>query len=238
MTTGAGTVGQLYRYAFTLRLADGAPRTGAATEITPLVRNPARTATEAPTVVEDSAGEYHIDISAGFTSTHGAGNYSIKLEVTSDPRDTFAETLRFFVNDADSISDTTRFSTAIPRLDRPTSGSTQYRIRVNLEDTGGNPEDPDANTITVNVENQSGASRNVNLDSTTMTRLALGRYEVLYTVDNLHTLEQLIFEFTYTENSVAFTRDATQTVTQATSSAIDPVVAASGVDPSLFLCRT
>lgn len=119
-------------------------------------------------------------------------------------------------SDISDIQNNTRFSASIPILERPLSGTAAYKIRVNLEDTSGNPEDPDASTINVNVTNQAGASRNLNLSSTTMTKLAVGRYEVTYNVASSHALEQLLFEFSYAENTIAFTRDRSSTVVDAT----------------------
>jgi len=132
------------------------------------------------------------------------------------PAVTLADDIAAVQTSVDDISNNTRFSATIPDLERPLTGSVAYKIRVNLEDTSGNPEDPDADTITVNVVNNAGASRNSNLSSTTMTKLAVGRYEVTYNLASTHLLEQLIFEFSYAENTVAFTKDKTKTVVDAT----------------------
>lgn len=106
MTAGPAKVGDTFRYYFALRLGSGAPRTGASGSVTATVRNPGDSATSSPTVTESAiaGGLYYIDIPGSFTTTHGAGEYAILLEVTSPPRDTFAETIAFFVNDLDDLS--------------------------------------------------------------------------------------------------------------------------------------
>ena len=194
----------------------------------------------------------------------------------------------------DDIGNNTRFSATIPTLERPSTGAVGYRIRVNLEDTNGNPEDPDETSIrsiatnvgdsivapdlinmvngafttadinrtiritgsgagndgdftiiavpsgiqvqiaegglsaegngfggeivefmTLNAENNAGASRNSNLDSLAMRRIGVGRYENVYTVADTHLLEQLLFEFSYAEGGVQFVKDKTETVVDA-----------------------
>lgn len=147
------------------------------------------------------------DIPARFDGVEGAGFVSATDSLAA------AEAQRAAIEAAIAdVSNVVRFSVTIPTLERPNTGSTVYRIRVNLEDTDGNPEDPDTNTISIHVENHLGVSRDVNLDAGTMTRLAAGRYESLYTISSSHTLEQLIFEFTYDENAITFTKDKSQTV--------------------------
>jgi hypothetical protein len=116
----------------------------------------------------------------------------------------------------DDIQAVTRFRTTAPDpFEVPPAGSVYYRIHVNLEDTDGNPEDPDSNQITVGVTNQLGHSRSGNLSSTTMTRESVGRYSVDYTVASTHLLEQLMFTFTYNENAVTFVKNMDRLVTDA-----------------------
>jgi len=110
----------------------------------------------------------------------------------------------------EAIQNSTRFTATIPTLERPLSGTVAYKIRVNLDDTAGNPEDPDGQALTVTVANGAGADRSANLSA--VTRLAIGRYEVSYSLAASHALEQLVLEFAYAENSVAFVRDRTATV--------------------------
>lgn len=113
----------------------------------------------------------------------------------------------------DDISNVTRFGATIPLLERPSTGTIGYRLRVNLEDTAGNPEDPDADTISISVVNHAGVSRDANLSAPTMTKLSTGRYDVVYNVADTHALEQLIFTFAYAENGVSFAKDKSTLVT-------------------------
>lgn len=124
----------------------------------------------------------------------------------------------------DDLSNTARFSATIPILLIPGAGSTDYVIRVNLEDTDGNPEDPDSEAIGVTVVNQSGVDRSGNLSASSMTKLSVGRYSIGYTVSSTHEEEQLIFSFSYSELGVAFIKDKSTMVTSS--------LAASGFTPA------
>lgn len=95
MPTGSGVVGTAWRYYFALRLANGAPRLASAAAVTATVRNPANTASDLPAVTEVAGGQYFIDISAAFTTLHGAGQYGVLLEVTTGNLDTFSESITF-----------------------------------------------------------------------------------------------------------------------------------------------
>jgi hypothetical protein len=110
-----------------------------------------------------------------------------------------------------AIQNVTRVAISLPKLLIPDSGGpTLYKLYLNLFDTAGNPEDPDADTITVTAENHAAASRTANLGGGgTMTKLATGRYEITYSVATTHAIEQLIFRFTYAENAISFTQDRT-----------------------------
>ena len=128
--------------------------------------------------------------------------------------DNLDDTISNVRSDIADIAAVTRFRTSAPSpFEIPSAGSIVYKIHVNLEDTSGNPEDPDTDTITVGVTNQSGTDRSANLSSTTMTKLSVGRYEVSYTVSNAHAIEQLIFTFTYDESGVTFVKDMSRMVT-------------------------
>lgn len=114
----------------------------------------------------------------------------------------------------DTIQNVTRVAISIPRMLIPDSGGpTLFKIHLNLFDTAGNPEDPDGpDIIDVTAENQSGASRTANLGGSPvgrMTKLGVGRYEITYSVSTAHAIEELIFHFTYLENTISFTQDRT-----------------------------
>jgi len=98
-----------------------------------------------------------------------------------------------------AIQNNTRAVRVVPPvIERPDSGSTAYRIELLLYDSQGQMESPDS-TPTVSVANQAGASRDANLDSTTMTPVSTGRYRSTYTVAGDHAVEELIFTFTVVE---------------------------------------
>ncbi len=102
-----------------------------------------------------------------------------------------------------AIQNNTRIVRVVPTvLERPDSGSIVYRIELYCYDAVGNMEAPDA-APTIGVVNESGTSRNGNLDSTTMTLVSTGRYRSTYTVAVGHAMEQLLFNFSVTEGGVA-----------------------------------
>lgn len=101
--------------------------------------------------------------------------------------------------EATAIQNNTRVVRVVPQvIERPDSGSTAYRIELLLYDEVGNMEAPDA-APTLNVVDESGNSRDGNLDSTTMALVSTGRYRAVYTVGTAHDLEQLIFAFSVVE---------------------------------------
>jgi hypothetical protein len=99
-----GKVGVAYRYYFALKTGSGGPRTGAAAAVTATVRNPQNTATDTPAITEVGGGRYFFDIAAAFTTTHGAGEYGIHLDVTVAPRDQFGESVPFFIRNVDDLA--------------------------------------------------------------------------------------------------------------------------------------
>ena len=98
-----------------------------------------------------------------------------------------------------SIQNNTRVVRVVPTaFERPDAGSTVFRIEILLYDEVGNMEAPDS-APTIGVVNEGGTSRDVNLDSTTMTLVSTGRYRSTYTISTAHALEQLIFAFSVVE---------------------------------------
>jgi len=166
---------------------------------------------EANIIAEVDANEVKIDaLQTDLTVIKGAGfDSGDSLKAAGDERAVIEGKI-------DDISNVTRFRTTAPSpFEVPSSGSVDYRIHVNLEDTTGNPEDPDADTITVGVTNQVGTDRSANLSSTTMVKESTGRYRVDYTVASTHPLEQLMFTFTYDEGGVTFVKNMDRLVTDA-----------------------
>lgn len=101
--------------------------------------------------------------------------------------------------EATAIQNNTRVVRVVPVvIERPDSGSVVYRVELLLYDAVGNMEAPDS-APSIAVVDESGNSRDGNLDSTTMTLVSTGRYRSTYTVASSHDLEQLIFSFTVVE---------------------------------------
>ena len=111
-------------------------------------------------------------------------------------------------DDLANITNNTRASVVCPKVMRlPDSGSITYKIRIGLFDTEGNAEAPDS-APTIAAEDESGNSRNTNLDSTTMTLLSVGRYEAVYTVADTHDKEQILFSLSVVEGGSTRIYDA------------------------------
>lgn len=109
-----------------------------------------------------------------------------------------------------SIQNNTRFVGVVPEvLKLPSAGTKDYRFFAQLFDTDGNPEDPDSNTLNINIQTVAGATV---VATTPMTRNAVGDYSYDYTVNSSDTEQPLVVIFTYDENSIAFTQYRTTEV--------------------------
>jgi hypothetical protein len=115
-----------------------------------------------------------------------------------------------------SIQNNTSCVRVVPSIiERPSSGTTPYRIELLLYDTDGNMEAPDA-PPTITLVNASGTDRSARLDSTTMSLISTGRYRAEYTATNTDDLEQLVWTFSVVESAVT-------TIYGNSSSVIDPL---------------
>lgn len=102
----------------------------------------------------------------------------------------------------DAIQNNTRFAGIVPAtLVLPVTGTEQYRFFGRLFDTAGSPEDPDANTMNLRIEDSAGA---VVVATTPMTRTGVGLYQFDYVVNATDTERQLNVFFEYAEAAVAF----------------------------------
>ena len=118
-----------------------------------------------------------------------------------------------------AIQNNTRAVRVVPPvLERPDSGSTAFRIELLLYDETGGMEAPDA-APTISVVNQAGTSRDVNLDSTTMSLVSTGRYRSTYGVASDHAIEELIVAFSVIEGGA--TRIFANPVQVVDTSAVD-----------------
>ena len=88
----------------------------------------------------------------------------------------------------------------------PPSGSAVVRIEIMLFGEDGALNDPDGGTVTFTATNGSGVSRNGNLSA--VTKAAVGRYYVDYSIAPTHDQEEIAIRANWTENSVALA-DAT-----------------------------
>lgn len=109
-----------------------------------------------------------------------------------------------------NIQNSTRFVATIPdQLVRPETGLRRYRSEIRLFDTAGNMEDPDANTITVSIKDESGNSRNSYLvgsvagSTVDATRDAQGVYHIDLDIPSTADIEQLSIYYNYNENALA-----------------------------------
>ncbi len=120
-----------------------------------------------------------------------------------------------------SVQNNTRFVGIVPpRMVKPdASGTTNtYRIDIRLFDSEGNPEDPDSDQIAVSVKNESGTDRTNLLDGFTSgpvdaTKVSVGVYRIDAVIPDTAGIEQLRFNFDYTEtnNSVTFSQSQPRT---------------------------
>ena len=117
------------------------------------------------------------------------------------------------------IQNNTRFTSTLPvELVKPSSGTNSYRIWSALFDSAGNLEDPDADTITVSVQDEQGNNRNdylvgsVGSAAVDMTKDSTGIYRIDLAIPDTAPEEQLIFFFNYDENSTSLTQVRTTNV--------------------------
>lgn len=134
-----------------------------------------------------------------------------------------------------TVQGVVRFTSAFPQyVQRPSSGSTDFRLSFYLYDSAGNMEDPDAdggtNTIAVKAYNHAGTDRSGNLKKAAGTdldastahsgfkkteRASEGAFSARYRVDSTHAEEQITFEFAWKEASVTFSAERASSVSDA-----------------------
>lgn len=118
-----------------------------------------------------------------------------------------------------NIQNNTMFSADLnATLVRPESGSKTYRVPVRIFDLNGNPEDPDTNEVLVSVKDESGNDRTNLLfgyvaGAVAAVRDGVGIYHIDVVIAGSTQLEQLIFEFVYSEtnNAITITKNHTRT---------------------------
>lgn len=108
-----------------------------------------------------------------------------------------------------NIQNATRFVAAVPsNLIKPQSGNTAYRIPIRVYDGGGALEDPDTNVIAASITDEAGNDRTSYIvgfvaGPVNATRTGVGVYHVDLLIPSSADVEQLNFNFAYSEASVA-----------------------------------
>jgi hypothetical protein len=112
-----------------------------------------------------------------------------------------------------AIQNNTRFVGVIPAVMlKPESGSTTYKWYALLFDTQGSPQDPDAGSMTLRVEQTDGT---ILVPSSPMTRLGLGEFSYDFAVLSTDVLQPLVVFITYAENGVTFEQPRTTEISSA-----------------------
>ena len=104
-------------------------------------------------------------------------------------------------------------TTVLDMYQRPTAGSTTYRVRAMVFDGTGTPEDPDSEELCITLDGTSGAI----IARTLMTRQSLGIYYYDVVIASTDTLEDWTFTFDYLEATVLKTHYRQSALTEWTS---------------------
>lgn len=104
--------------------------------------------------------------------------------------------------DVTAITQAQRVRIVVPgQIERPDSGSTDYRIWIYVYNEQHTAEDLDSNP-TVSAENNAGTDRSSNLGTVTKPGGTTGQYYVDYTVADSHAIEAVVFKVDATEGAV------------------------------------
>lgn len=146
----------------------------------------------AAALTTDAATKIFNSLVAGHTTVGGVGKLiADNLDATVSSRASSTEVT--------SIQNNTRVVRVVPSvIERPDSGTTEYRIELLLYDTVGNMEVPDS-APTIALVDQGGTDLSGRLDSATMALVSTGRYRAIYTATNTDDLEQLVWAFSVVE---------------------------------------
>lgn len=106
-----------------------------------------------------------------------------------------------------SVQNNTSFIASVsPQMIVMGSGANTYKIPIRVYNTNGSLEDPDLQKVYVSIKNEAGLDRTNYVvgflgGPVEATRISTGIYEADISIPDTASLEQLIFDFTYTENS-------------------------------------
>jgi len=112
----------------------------------------------------------------------------------------------------DAIQNNTRFAGIVNEITKlPVAGTTTYRWFGRLFDATGNPEDPDALTMNIRIEDAAGG---IVQATVAMTRTGVGLYQFDYLVNFSDPERQLNVFFEYDEAAVSFQHVRTTLVSE------------------------
>lgn len=125
------------------------------------------------------------------------------------------------------IQNNTRLTASVPnQMVKPDSGAKVYKVNINLYDSAGNLEDPDADEIKVTITNPSGVVRNNLIDGFVSgnyyaTKDSVGQYSFELQMTDSQICEPLSFAFDYVEEGSALNAmRASEIVPEAQSSGL------------------
>ena len=126
------------------------------------------------------------------------------------------------------IQNSTLTAVSLPTiLEQPESGTTNFKIYVNVYNSAGASVNADSDDIAVLVTNEAGTSRDTNIQTASIVgpaqaayvsgqrylkKESTGRYSFVYQVSSSHALEALNFDFNYAVSSVTRNVDRSATV--------------------------
>jgi hypothetical protein len=88
-------------------------------------------------------------------------------------------------------------------IDLPTTGTKTYLLRIRLLNNIGINIDPDSNAATITLQDMAGGTI---LAAQSLTRISTGSYSYTYTVNATDPIQPILAVFSFTYNSVAYTR--------------------------------
>lgn len=158
------------------------------------------------------------------TDIQGAG-FSTGTDSLKQIKDYLVNTIQSSIS---NIQNSTLTAVSLPTvLEQPESGTTSFKVYVNVYNSSGASVNADSDNIAVLVTNESGTARDVNILTASIVgpaqaayvsgqrylkKESTGRYSFVYQVSTSHALEGLNFDFNYAVSSVTRNLDRSTTV--------------------------
>lgn len=158
------------------------------------------------------------------TDIQGAG-FSTGTDSLKQIKDYLVNTIQASIS---GIQNSTLTAVSLPiQLEQPESGTTNFKIYVNVYNSSGASVNADSDDIAVLVTNEAGTARDTNIETASIVgpsqaayvsgqrylkKESTGRYSFTYQVANTHALEALNFDFNYAVSSVTRNVDRSATV--------------------------